>query len=346
MTSTDALSSSRLTEPLCPVCRRSSRFHFEKYQHSIYKCDHCHHEFVVKDLSAKHAAAVYGDDYFSGGGAGYPDYLAEAEILKAHGRRYAKLLRRYIPRPGRMFDVGAAAGFVLSGFIREGWQGEGTEPNGRMADHARSVLGLQVSTGPLEQMQQVPMGQDESWVAAHDNHEMPDPLMGQSSPSSQAIRQASSQPISQPISQPTFYDLINLVQVLPHLYDLDNALQIAAAMTRPGGYWLIETWNRDSLTARMSGQGWHEYSPPSVLHWFSPEGVELLGERYGFTQVAQGRPQKWIGGAHGKSLVRYKVKGTVLEGICNLFLKLIPDRIAVPYPAEDLFWILLKKDDA
>jgi SAM-dependent methyltransferase len=321
----------------CPVCSRSSRFHFEKYQHNIYKCNHCHHEFVVKNLTLAHAEAVYGDDYFSGGGAGYPDYLAEAEILKAHGRRYAKLLRRYLPSPGRMFDVGAAAGFVLSGFLREGWQGEGTEPNGRMADHARTILGLQVSTGPLEQMQQVPMEMApaaEFSIGTNDGSEM----------TRQPIGSTLDQPL-QPISQPVLYDLINLVQVLPHLYDLDSALQIAAAMTRPGGYWLIETWNRDSLTARLSGQGWHEYSPPSVLHWFSPDGVELLGQRYGFTKVAQGRPQKWIGGAHGKSLVRYKVKGTVLEGLCNLLLNLIPDRLALPYPAEDLFWILLKKEE-
>lgn len=325
----DVRSELRSSENGCPICLRSSRFHFEKYQHNIYKCNHCHHEFVVKDLSSAHAAAVYGDDYFSGGGAGYPDYLAEAEILKAHGRRYAKLLRRYIPRPGRMFDVGAAAGFVLSGFLREGWQGEGTEPNGRMADYARRVLGIQVSTGPLEQVQQASRDQADCPV------EMTD--------ASPLARQPIGQPL-QPLSEPILYDLINLVQVLPHLYDLDSALQIAANMTCPGGYWLIETWNRDSLTARMSGQGWHEYSPPSVLHWFSPEGVELLGERYGFTKVAQGRPQKWIGGAHGKSLVRYKAKGTALEGICNLLLNLIPDRLAVPYPAEDLFWILLKKD--
>jgi SAM-dependent methyltransferase len=309
MTSSPLQSDPRSIENACPVCSRSSRFHFEKYQHNIYKCNHCHHEFIVKDLDSAHAASVYGDDYFSGGGAGYPDYLAESEILKAHGRRYAKLLRRYLSSPGRMFDVGAAAGFILSGFIREGWQGAGTEPNGRMADYARRHLGLAVATGPLEEV--VQGGGDRSASAPID-------------PS---------------------YDLINLVQVLPHLYDLDGALQTAAAMTRPGGYWLIETWNRDSLTARLSGQGWHEYSPPSVLHWFSPDGVELLGERYGFTKVAQGRPQKWIGGAHGKSLVRYKVKGTILEGVCNVLLNLIPDRLAVPYPAEDLFWMLLKKDD-
>jgi SAM-dependent methyltransferase len=303
----------------CPVCNRSSRFHFEKYQHSIYKCNHCHHEFVVKDLSAEHAAAVYGDDYFSGGGAGYPDYLTEAAILKAHGRRYAKLLRRYIPKPGRMFDVGAAAGFILSGFIQEGWQGAGTEPNGRMADYARTRLGLAIATGPLEQVSQAQVSQ----------------------------AQVSQSPIGNGTTQTDRqggYDLINLVQVLPHLYDLDSALQIASDMTRPGGYWLIETWNRDSWTAKLSGQGWHEYSPPSVLHWFSPDGVEHLGNRYGFTKVAQGRPQKWIGGAHGKSLVRYKVKDTPLEGLFNLLLNLIPDRLAVPYPAEDLFWILLQKD--
>ena len=34
-------------------------------------------------------AEIYDDSYFSGGGAGYSDYLAEGEMLKQRGRMYA-----------------------------------------------------------------------------------------------------------------------------------------------------------------------------------------------------------------------------------------------------------------
>ena len=67
---------------------------------------------------------VYRDDYFNGGGAGYSDYASEAEMLRGRGRDYGFKLARHA-RPGRMLDVGAAAGFILQGFVDQGWSGIG-----------------------------------------------------------------------------------------------------------------------------------------------------------------------------------------------------------------------------
>ena len=78
------------------------------------------------------------------------------------------------------------------------------------------------------------------------------------------------------------YDLITMIQVVPHLFDVRGALAAAAKATNEGGFWLIETWNRESLTARLFGQHWHEYSPPSVLHWFSRVGLARLAGEFGF----------------------------------------------------------------
>jgi len=77
-------------------------------------------------------ARIYDDDYFQGGKAGYPDYLAEADLLRCHGRWYGRLLAKYM-QPGRVLDIGAAAGFILQGFQDCGWKGNGVEPNQRMA---------------------------------------------------------------------------------------------------------------------------------------------------------------------------------------------------------------------
>src|ERR1041384_3040675 len=49
-----------------------------------------------------------------------------------------------------MLDVGAAAGFILKGFIDEGWHGTGLEPNERMAAYGRQHLELDLRCGPLE----------------------------------------------------------------------------------------------------------------------------------------------------------------------------------------------------
>jgi SAM-dependent methyltransferase len=282
----------------CPICDASAARKFQKYKYWIAECSRCRHQFLEEQPSASHAEQVYGDDYFYGGQAGYPDYLAEGKLIREHGRRYGKLVAKYMT-PGRILDVGAAAGFVLNGFVDYGWQGDGIEPNARMAAFGRETLGLNVQAGTLENLQE---------------------LMGDRT-----------------------YDLVSMVQVLPHFYDLHQALTAAAAATKPGGHWLIETWNRDSFSAKLFGTQWHEYSPPSVLHWFSPSDLKLLAASYGLEVVAQGRPQKWINGAHVKSLLGYKFDTMPGGSLFKALLKLMPDGLRIPYPAEDLFWMLFQK---
>lgn len=283
------------TQKHCPICQSASDRYLQKEGFWIQACPQCGHQFLESSPSETHVAQVYSDDYFYGGGAGYPGYLAEAHLIRAHGRRYAKLLNRYTT-PGHVLDVGAAAGFVLQGFVQSGWQGTGIEPNDGMAAYGREQLGLDIRTGSFEQL------------------------------------------------QPTEkYDLVSMVQVIPHFWDLHQALSTAKACTKPGGYWLIETWNRDSRLAKFFGPNWHEYSPPSVLRWFSPGDLRLLAEQYGFRQVDRGQPQKWISGAHIKSLAGHKLE--TMGGLRRLkwLLNLIPDRLRLPYPSEDLFWALYQK---
>jgi hypothetical protein len=280
----------------CPICQNNAIRLFKKEGHWIQSCQRCHHQYVEMARESHHVTAAYGDDYFSGGGAGYPDYLAEADLIRDHGRRYAKLIERYM-KPGRQLDVGAAAGFVLQGFVQNGWVGKGLEPNDRMASHARNQLNLDVRTGSLEQL------------AAGER-----------------------------------YDLVSMIQVIPHLWDLRQALAQASEATEIGGYWLIETWNRESRMAKLFGKHWHEYSPPTVLHWFGPEDLDLLAGQFGFREVDRGRPQKWIKGNHVKSLLSYKLRAMGIGKFLLPLLGLIPDRLRIPYPSEDLFWVLYQKE--
>jgi hypothetical protein len=106
---------------------------------------------------AEHVARVYGDAYFRNGGAGYPDYLSESDLLRARGRRYGGLVARHVP-PGRLLDVGAAAGCVLRGFTDAGWSGVGIEPNAAMAAYARTGLGVDVQQAMIETWQPAEAG--------------------------------------------------------------------------------------------------------------------------------------------------------------------------------------------
>jgi SAM-dependent methyltransferase len=279
----------------CPVCDNPSRRLFEKDGYWICECESCTHRCVEYNPDVQHVDQVYGDGYFTEGGAGYSDYLAEADLITAHGKRYGQLLKRYTS-PGKVLDIGAAAGFIMKGLRESGWQPTGLEPNASMAAYGQAQLGLDIRVGSLEHF-------------------------------------ASDEP----------YDLVTMVQVLPHFYDLRQALRAAAAITRPGGYWLIETWNKDSLMAHLLGKSWHEYSPPSVLHFFSPTTLGQLVAQFGFEEIGRGRPAKKLNGGHAKSLLQYKLESSALGRPVAKVVGLLPDNLVLPYPGFDIFWGLYQK---
>ncbi len=279
----------------CPIENNTTQRVFQKDGFWIRECTVCHFRYIELMPSEEHVAQTYADNYFFEGGAGYSNYIGEASIITAHGRQYGKILNNFM-KPGKVLDIGAAAGFVLKGLSEYGWEGLGLEPNATMAQYARTQVGVDVEVGTLEQFK----------------------------------------------SNATF-DLVTMIQVVPHFYNLREALSAAAKLTKPSGYWLIETWNKDSFFARAMGKNWHEYSPPSVLHFFSPATLGQLVEQFGFEEVAQGRPAKKINGAHAKSLLQHKLQGSKLGEVGARLIDLIPDGLTFPYPSYDLFWVLYKK---
>lgn len=139
------------------------------------------------------------------------------------------------------------------------------------------------------------------------------------------------------------FDLVTMIQVIAHFLNPLETVRQAALLLKPGGSLFVETWNRSSWTARLFGQKWHEYSPPTVLHWFDIKGLRTLGGKAGLSVQAHGRPVKWLDGAHAKSLLRHVLEGT--PGALALPLtRLLPDATPIPYPSEDLFWMLFRKN--
>lgn len=132
------------------------------------------------------------------------------------------------------------------------------------------------------------------------------------------------------------FDLVSMIQVVAHFYDPRTAFAKARALLNDGGLLLVETWNRDAVSARLLGRHWHEYSPPSTLHFFSEQGLSDTLTTLGFEKVAGRRTMKKISGAHVKSLLKYRLGDLSL-------LNAIPDHLNIPYLSDDLFWALYKK---
>jgi 2-polyprenyl-3-methyl-5-hydroxy-6-metoxy-1,4-benzoquinol methylase len=139
------------------------------------------------------------------------------------------------------------------------------------------------------------------------------------------------------------FDLINMIQVIGHVYDPDLALQNVARLLKPNGLVLVESWNMNSAVARILGKRWHEYSPPSVSHWFSDKTLALLFKYYGFKLVAKGYPVKKISMEHALSFLEAKTSSFIfgkLRHSINGFAK----KITIIYPLYDVKWYIFRKD--
>lgn len=116
--------------------------------HPIVRCGGCGLLFRGDMPGDEDLMSIYGDDYFCAGiegtgGEGYPDYLGDEELHRRNARRRLALVERYVS-PGRLLDVGCAAGFFLDEARGRGFDVVGVELAPSMAKHAREQLGLEV----------------------------------------------------------------------------------------------------------------------------------------------------------------------------------------------------------
>lgn len=276
-------------------CSADKLLLFIKNGYPVMDCQKCLRRFAEIHEIETHVSRVYSDDYFFEGYDGYPNYLEGKDILFNYGVHYAKIIKRYT-NPGKVLDVGCAAGFILKGFEYSGWSGHGIEPNETMASFGRNELNLDIITGNLETFK-----------------------------------------------TNVKYDLITLIQVIGHLYDVDKALVNVSDLLNKNGLVLIESWNMNSFYARIMGKHWHEYSPPSVINWFSDDTLTTLFKAYGFEKIGSGFPSKQINLKHALSLLGHKVPDFYFKKKIIGFLSQSTGKIAIYYPPIDLKWYLFRK---
>lgn len=141
----------------------------------------------------------------------------------------------------------------------------------------------------------------------------------------------------------TQFDLILMIQVIGHVIDLDQTIHNLSKSLKPGGYILIESWNMDSFVARLMGKNWHEYSPPSVINWFSNKTLSDFFHQRGFELVDIGHPVKRIKLKHafsvlGKDLPSSSIRKRMIDKLTQTF-----GRYTIKYPTFDLNWYIFKK---
>jgi 2-polyprenyl-3-methyl-5-hydroxy-6-metoxy-1,4-benzoquinol methylase len=138
----------------CYLCGRDDpRELFRQEPYRVVRCRGCELVYTLPRLNPEQLAAMYQTAYWRSDQAkefGYTDYLADRELYLATYRMRREVITRRKPSPGRVLDVGSAAGYFLAVMKEIGWECHGVELSATMAETSRSLFGLtQVQTGSL-----------------------------------------------------------------------------------------------------------------------------------------------------------------------------------------------------
>lgn len=139
---------------LCGSAERELRFRDGPF--SVVTCAACHLTYVTPRLNdAALIENVYDESYWSSDAAkehGYTDYRSDRPLYLKTYRRRLRVVRRHFDRPGRVLDVGCAAGYFLRVMKDEGWHVTGLEPSDAIRSMAAELIGAEnVRAGLLGQ---------------------------------------------------------------------------------------------------------------------------------------------------------------------------------------------------
>lgn len=140
----------------CELCGSSSFLNeFEKDGYSGARCAKCGLVFINPQPDSDYLRdEVYGEEYFNAEkGYGLEDALgAGGREARARADRLLSRIEKKIA-PGKLLDVGCAAGFTSAAARDRGWDVLGIEISDFAAAHARNQLKLNVKTGSLTDME-------------------------------------------------------------------------------------------------------------------------------------------------------------------------------------------------
>ena len=130
------------------------------------------------------------------------------------------------------------------------------------------------------------------------------------------------------------FDVVTMFQVLEHFPDPRSA-RCRGPTDATRGLLVVETWNRESLIARLSGRFWQQITPPSVVHLFSNRSLRRLVESFGFKHVQIRRSGKLVSAEFAGNLL-YRKHPRLLAPLHWLTSRTWAHHLSVRYALGDL----------
>lgn len=150
-----------MTEPhlvavdVCQVCgSRHSERKFEDPPFDVRRCTNCGLVYVTPRMTAEDLEReVYSEVYWKSDKPrehGYADYAKDEALYLKTFRRRLRFVQSHCPEPGRVLDVGCAAGYFLRVMRDAGWEVRGVELSPIAAEARRSLGDDAVFNGYLD----------------------------------------------------------------------------------------------------------------------------------------------------------------------------------------------------
>lgn len=142
----------------------------------LVQCSRCGLVFVSPRPDPNELYALYGETYFhndESSTVGYTNYLKdETNIRKTFAGRL-KHLQRFM-QPGKLLDVGCAAGFFLSEADKNGWAVQGLDVSSFAVQYAKERFGFDVQQGSFTELP-YPLGEYDAVTMWDVIEHVPDP---------------------------------------------------------------------------------------------------------------------------------------------------------------------------
>lgn len=109
---------------------------------TIVKCNKCGLVYVNPRIDGKTVVKAYEDGVDS-------LYISQADQRVETFSHAIKILDQYVPKKGKVLDVGAAAGFFMQAAKKDGWKVDGVEPSQQLTKWGSSKFGFRIRQGTL-----------------------------------------------------------------------------------------------------------------------------------------------------------------------------------------------------
>src|SRR5262245_20638870 len=98
----------------CPICRSAAHGLLSvKNGYPLHRCRNCELTYSAQPPVGEALTELFSAAYFTDGGTGYPDYIADEPVHRKQARKYLREIAALGIEPGTLLDVGCAAGFFL-----------------------------------------------------------------------------------------------------------------------------------------------------------------------------------------------------------------------------------------